>query len=581
MAGVYQYFDSTGKIIYVGKAKNLRRRVSSYFSKVHDNRKTEILVRKIFDIKHIVVDDEEDALFLENNLIKKYLPRYNVLLKDDKTFPWICIKNESFPRVFFTRKITRDGSVYFGPYTSVYMVKAILDVIKRMYPIRSCNFNLSCENISKNKFHVCLEYQIGNCMGPCEAYQTRIEYDELISQVKDILKGNLSNVSIHLKDKMKGLAEAYKFEEAANVKSKIEFLENYKSKSTIVSSSISDVDVFSFDEDDNCAYVNFIRVVNGAIIQAHTLELVKRLDESKQDLLVLGIVEIRQKFCLKFKEIIIPFPVNINLRDVKIIVPKIGDKRKLLDLSQKNVNLYKLEKNRQLSLKSPQLRIDRLLEQIMKDLRLTVLPRRIECFDNSNIQGAQPVASCVVFIDGKPAKKEYRHFNIKTIEGPNDYGSIEEIVFRRYDRVIKENGEIPQLIIIDGGKGQLSSAIISLKKLNLFGNVAVIGIAKKLEEIFYHDDPIPLYLDKNSETLRVIQFIRNEAHRFGILFHRNKRSKEFITNELSQVSGIGEKTIEILLRKFKSVSRLKAASKEEIINTIGVSKAKKIYEFLK
>jgi excinuclease ABC subunit C len=581
LPGVYQYFNSEGKIIYVGKAKNLHKRVNSYFSKVHDNRKTAILVRKIADIKHIVVDSEEDALLLENNLIKKYQPRYNVLLKDDKSFPWICVKNEPFPRVFFTRNVIRDGSSYFGPYTSIPMVRTILEVIKRLYPIRNCSLNLSKTNIANSKYKVCLEFQIGNCKGPCENFQTEEDYLDDISQIKEILKGNLSSVVNHLKGRMNQFATEYKFEEAENVKNKISVLENYKSKSTIVSSSITNVDVFSFDEDELYGYVNFLRVVDGAIIQAHTLEIKKRLDESKEELLALGIIEIRQKFFLNSKEIILPFSIDIQLKDVKMNVPLIGDKRKLLELSERNVKFYKLDKNKQLSLKTPQSRTTRLLEQIQNDLRLIELPHRIECFDNSNIQGAQPVAACVVFIGGKPAKREYRLFNVKTVVGPDDFASMEEIIFRRYDRVIREGGDLPQLIVIDGGKGQLSSAISTLEKLNIKGQVAVIGIAKKLEEIIYPDDPIPLYLDKNSETLRVLQNIRNEAHRFGITFHRNRRSKEFIICELNQIPGIGEKTIELLLHKFKSILRLKAASKNEIVDVIGISKAEKVESYFK
>ncbi|MEI6677844.1 MAG: excinuclease ABC subunit UvrC [Mariniphaga sp.] len=579
LPGVYEYFNTEGKIIYVGKAKNLRKRVSSYFSKVHDNRKTAILVGKIADIKHIVVGSEEDALLLENNLIKKYQPRYNVLLKDDKSFPWICIKNEPFPRVFFTRNIVRDGSLYFGPYTSVPMVRTILDVIKRLYPIRNCSLNLSQGNIARNNYRVCLEFQIGNCKGACENLQSEEDYAEGIAQIKEILKGNLSTVVAHLKGRMIQYAQEYKYEEADNFKIKISVLENYKSKSTIVSSSITNVDVFSFDEDDLYAYVNFLRVVDGAIVQAHTLEIKKRLDESKEDLLALGIIDIKQKFFLNSKEILLPFNLDFELKDVKMIVPVIGDKRKLVELSERNVKFYKLEKNKQLSLKTPKIRTDRLLEQIQKDLRLQELPHRIECFDNSNIQGAQPVAACVVFIDGKPAKRAYRHFNIKSVEGPNDFASMEEILYRRYHRAINENAELPQLIVVDGGKGQLTSALNTLEKLNLRGKIAVIGIAKRLEEIIYPDDPIPLYLDKNSETLRVLQQIRNEAHRFGITFHRNKRSKEFIISELSQIPGIGEKTIEILMRRFKSTTRLRSSPLSEIIEQVGVSRAEKIEKY--
>jgi len=579
LPGVYQYFNAEGKIIYVGKAKNLKKRVNSYFSKTHENRKTAVLVRKIADIKHIVVDSEEDALLLENNLIKKYQPRYNVLLKDDKSFPWICIKNEPFPRVFFTRNVIRDGSLYFGPYTSIPMVRTILDVIKRLYPIRNCRLNLSQGSIEKSKYKICLEFQIGNCKGPCENLQSSEDYQENITQIKEILKGNLSSVVVHLKNRMDLFASEYKFEEAENFKNKISFLENYKSKSTIVSSSVTNLDVFSFEEDELYAYINFLRVVDGAIIQAHTLEIKKCLDESKEELLALGIIEIRQKFFLNSNEIILPFSVDIQLKEVKMSVPQIGDKRKLLELSERNVKFYKLDKNKQLSLKTPQSRTDRLLVLMQKDLRLKELPRRIECFDNSNNMGAQPVAACVVFIDGKPAKREYRLFNVKTVEGPDDFASMEEIIFRRYDRVLNEKGDLPQLIVIDGGKGQLSSAISTLEKLNIRGQIAVIGVAKKLEEIIYPDDPIPLYLDKNSETLRVIQNIRNEAHRFGITFHRDKRSKEFIISELVKIPGIGEKTIEVLLRKFKSIKRLRITQKNEIIDEIGAARAKKIENY--
>ena len=579
LPGVYQYFNSDGKIIYVGKAKNLRKRVTSYFSKIHDNRKTAVLVRNIADIKHIVVDTEEDALLLENNLIKKYQPRYNVLLKDDKTFPWICVKKEPFPRVFYTRNVIRDGSFYFGPYTSVHMVRTILDVIKQLYPIRNCSLNLGRSSIAKNKYKVCLEFQIGNCKGPCENLQSEEEYMEGIIQIKDILKGNLTSVMNHLKASMNQMANEYKFEEAENYKSKISILESYKSKSTIVSSSITNVDVFAFDQDDTYAYINFLKVIDGSIIQAHTLEIKKKLDESREDLLELGIIEIRQKFALTTKEIIIPFPIDIVFNEVKWIVPQIGDKRKLLELAERNVKFFKLDKNRQLSVKTPQTRTERILEQIKKDLRLSEMPNRIECFDNSNIQGAQPVAACVVFKDGKPAKREYRHFNVKSVVGPDDFASMEEIIYRRYLRVINENGELPQLIVIDGGKGQLSAAVGTLERLNIRGKVAVIGIAKKLEEIIYPDDPIPLYLDKNSETLRILQHIRNEAHRFGITFHRNKRSSEFIINELSQIPGIGDKTIEILLRRFKSVTRLKVTPFNEIVDVIGLKKAEKIKNF--
>lgn len=579
LPGIYQYFNSEGVIIYVGKAKNLRKRVSSYFSKQHTDRKTLVLVNKIAQIKHIVLESEEDALLLENNFIKKYQPRYNVLLKDDKSFPWICIKNERFPRVFYTRNVIRDGSAYFGPYTSVQMVRTILDVIRRLFPLRNCTLNLSRTNIEKKKFKVCLEYFIGNCKGPCEGLQMEEEYNENIRQIKEILKGNLSSVVGHLKELMVRLSLEYKFEEAELVKSKLNILENYKSKSTVVSSSISNVDVFSFVEDDSYAYINFLKVVDGAIVQAQTLEMKKRLEENREDLLALGIVEIRQNLFSNSKEIIIPFPIEIDLKDIKIVVPRIGEKRKLLELSERNVKFHMLEKNKERSLKSPELRTSSVLERIKLDLRLNELPVHIECFDNSNIQGAFPVASCVVFRDAKPFKKDYRHFNIKTVEGPNDFASMEEIIYRRYKRLLDEGQSLPQLIVIDGGKGQLGSAVNSLGKLDLSGTIPVIGIAKKLEEIFYPNDPVPLYLDKNSETLRVLQHLRNEAHRFGITFHRNKRSNDFLVSELVAVPGVGEKTIEALMKKFKTIKRLKTVSLEEISAEIGKSKAEKLVNY--
>jgi excinuclease ABC subunit C len=579
LPGIYQYFNSEGKIIYVGKAKNLRRRVSSYFNKQHSDRKTVVLVNKIAEIRHIVLESEEDALLLENNFIKKYQPRYNVLLKDDKSFPWICVKNERFPRVFYTRNVIRDGSSYFGPYTSVQMVRTILDVIRRLFPLRNCTLNLSKTNIGKKKFKVCLEYFIGNCKGPCEGLQMEDEYNENIRQIKEILKGNLSSVMSHLKELMVKMSLDYKFEEADLVKSKLNILDNYKSKSTVVSSSITNVDVFSFDEDESNAYINFLKVVDGAIVQAQTLEMKKRLEESREDLLALGIVEIRQNLLSDSKEIIIPFPIEIDWKDIKMVVPKIGEKRNLLDLSQRNVKFYMLEKNKQRSLKTPESRTNSLLERIKLDLRLNELPVHIECFDNSNIQGAFPVASCVVFRDGKPFKKDYRHFNIKTVEGPNDFASMEEIIYRRYKRLLEEGLDLPQLIVIDGGKGQLGSAVNSLEKLDLNGKIPVIGIAKKLEEIFYPYDSVPLYLDKNSETLRVLQHLRNEAHRFGITFHRNKRSNDFLTSELESGPWIGERTIESLMKKFKTIKRLKTISLDEMAAEIGKSKAEKLINY--
>jgi len=581
LPGVYQYFDAEGTIIYVGKAKNLRRRVSSYFNKRHTDRKTAVLVNKIAEIKHVVVETEEDALLLENNFIKKYQPRYNVLLKDDKTYPWICVKNERFPRVFYTRDIIHDGSSYFGPYTSVQMVKTIIDVIRHLYPLRTCNLNLSQTNIDSNKFKVCLEYYIGNCKGPCEGLQAEDEYNENIRQIKEILKGNLTAVLNHLKNLMVQYSSEYKFEEAELVKNRLNILENYQSKSTVVNTSISNVDVFSFDEDEDYAYINFLKVVGGAIVQTQMIEMKKRTEEKKEDLLALGITEIRQSLSSDSNEIIIPFPIEFNFKNIRLTVPRIGEKRKLLDLSEKNVKFYKLDKNRQRSLKSPETRTLKLMEKMKQDLQLKEMPVHIECFDNSNIQGDIPVASCVVFKNGKPSKKDYRHFNIKTVEGPNDFASMEEIVYRRYKRLLEEDLDLPQLVVIDGGKGQLGSAINSLEKLGLIDKIPVIGIAKKLEEIFFPGDSVPLYLDKNSETLKVLQHIRDEAHRFGITFHRNKRSGKFLESELESIPGIGEKTIEILLKKFKTVKRLREIPIEEIASVIGISRAGKLKNYFK
>lgn len=578
--GVYQYFNSDGKIIYVGKAKNLKKRVSSYFTKHHDNRKTTILVRKIENIQHVVVETEEDALLLENNLIKKYQPRYNVLLKDDKSYPWICIKNEPFPRVFSTRRVIRDGSLYFGPYTSVGMVRTILDVIKQLYTIRTCGYNLTPENVAKCKYKVCLEYHLGNCKGPCEGLQEEGEYTEMIDQIKNILKGNLNSVTSHLKSVMDGFSSSCEFEKAAEIKSKLDILEKYRSKSTIVGSSITNLDVFSFDEDEKFGYVNFLKVVDGAIIQSHTIEMRKRLDESKEELLALGIVEIRQKVFSNSREIVVPFSPDTDFDQINFIIPQRGDKKKLLELSQKNARFYKLEKRKQQSLRNPQNKVDRIMETMKTDLRLKDAPVHIECFDNSNIQGNYPVASCVVFRNGKPAKKDYRHFNVKTVEGPNDFASMEEIVFRRYRRLLEEGSGLPQLIVIDGGKGQLGAALNALEKLDLRGKISIIGIAKRLEEIFFPGDTVPIYLDKNSETLKIIQQLRDEAHRFGITFHRNKRSAGFIKSELDSIPGVGPKTVETLLKEFKSMEQIKSRSLEEITGVIGQSKAKKVISYL-
>lgn len=576
--GVYQYYDKDGKILYVGKAKNLKKRVSSYFHKNHESGKTRVLVKKIVDIKHIVVPTETDALLLENNLIKKYKPRYNVLLKDDKSYPWLCIKKERFPRVFMTRNVIRDGSEYFGPYTNMKTVRVLLDLIKGLYPLRTCNYDLSKEKIDAGKYKVCLEYHIGNCKGPCEDHQSMVEYDAQIKAIREIIKGNFKDSLHQFKNQMKALAADMQFEEAQQVKEKIEVLENYQAKSTIVNPRISDVDVFSIVSDESYGYVNFLQLSYGSIIRSHTIEMKKKLDESDEELLALAITEIRNRFNSQSKEIYVPFEVEIG-NIARLTIPKLGDKKKLLDLSIRNAKFYRMERFKQVKITDPDRHVNRLMAQMKKDLRLHEEPRHIECFDNSNIQGTNPVAACVVFKNGKPSKKDYRHFNIKTVEGPDDFASMEEVVFRRYKRLLEEGEPLPQLIIIDGGKGQLSSALKSLDLLGLRGSIAIVGIAKRLEEIFYPGDSIPLYLDKKSETLKVVQYLRNEAHRFGITFHRNKRSNAAINSELESIPGVGEKTIEELLRAFKSVKRVKEASLEQLIGVVGASRAKKVYEY--
>ena len=576
--GVYQYYDKDGKILYVGKAKNLKKRVQSYFTKSHDNYKTKVLVKKIVSIKHIVVPTETDALLLENNLIKKLQPRYNVLLKDDKSYPWICIKNEPFSRIFQTRRMIKDGSEYFGPYTSGKTVHTLLDLIKELYPLRTCNYDLSKANIDSGKYKVCLEYHIGNCKGPCEGYQTLQNYQDQIQAVREILKGNFKESLKDFKQLMQDLAMEMKFEEAQKIKEKIEILENYQAKSTILNPKITNIDVFSIISDETMAYINFLQISHGAIIRSHTLELKKKLEETDEELLELAIVELRERFHLNSKEIVVPFEVDLG-ENIKVTVPKLGDKKQILDLSIRNAKHYRLDQLKQIKIVDPDRHTNRIMAQMKKDLRLSVEPRHIECFDNSNIQGTNPVAACVVFKDGKPSKKDYRHFNIKTVEGPNDFASMEEVVYRRYKRLLDEKEPLPQLIIIDGGKGQLSSALKSLDELGLRGKIAIIGIAKRLEELFYPEDPIPLYLDKKSETLKIIQHLRNEAHRFGITHHRDKRSKSALQTSLETIPGIGEKTMITLLKHFKSVKRLQNATENEISEVVGISKAKKISDF--
>ena len=579
--GIYQYLNSEGTIIYVGKAKNLKRRVYSYFSKEHEPGKTRILVSKIADIRYIVVNTEEDALLLENNLIKKYKPRYNVLLKDDKTYPSICVSNEYFPRVYKTRRVVRDGSTYYGPYSHLPSMYALLDLVKHLYPIRTCHLNLTPENIRAGKFKVCLEYHIKNCAGPCVGLMAHDEYLKNIAEVKEILKGNTQEISKALFDKMQELASELKFEEAHKIKEKYELIENYRAKSEVVSSILHNIDVFSIADDDKSAFINYLHITNGSINQAFTFEYKKRLNETTEELLSLGIIEMRERYKSLSKEIIVPFEMDMELNGVTFTVPQRGDKKKLLELSQMNVKQYKVDRLKQAEKLNPEQRSIRIMKKMQSDFQMKELPMHIECFDNSNIQGAYPVASCVVFKKAKPSKKDYRHFNIKTVEGPNDFASMEEIVYRRYKRLLDEEQSLPQLVIVDGGKGQLSSAQKIFTELNLTGRVTLIGIAKKLEEIFFPGDPYPLYLDKNSESLKVIQHLRDEAHRFGITFHRNKRSKGQTKSALDELKGIGEKTKTALLKEFKSVKRIQEASFEEVSAIVGEAKAKIIHNNLR
>lgn len=576
--GVYQYYDKEGKILYVGKAKNLRKRVSSYFNKIHDTAKTNVLVRKIVTIKHIVVPTETDALLLENNLIKKLQPRYNVMLRDDKSYPWICIKKEPFSRIFSTRRMVKDGSEYFGPYTSFKTVHTILDLIKELYPLRTCNYDLNQKNIESGKFKVCLEFHIGNCKGPCEGHESLENYQQEVDAIREILKGNFKESLKDFKKKMTILAQEMEFEEAQKLKEKIEILENYQSRSMVANPKITNVDVFSIVSDEGAAYVNFLQISHGSIIRSHTMELKKKLDETDEELLELAIVEMRERFHLLSKEVIVPFEVDLG-ENIKITVPQLGDKKQILELSIRNAKFFRMDQMKQMQIVDPDRHTNRIMAQMKKDLRLHEEPRHIECFDNSNIQGTNPVSACVVFKDGKPSKKDYRHFNIKTVEGPNDFASMEEVVYRRYKRLLDENQPLPQLIIIDGGKGQLSSALKSIDDLGLRGKIAIIGIAKRLEELFYPGDSVPLYLDKKSETLKVIQQLRNEAHRFGITFHRDKRSKAALNSSIESIPGIGEKTMQTLIKHFKSVKRLKLATEKEISEVVGLSKAKKITDF--
>lgn len=578
--GVYRFYDKDRKILYVGKAKYLKNRVSSYFNKIkYENRKTKLLVRKIDHIEYIVVESEYEALLLENSLIKKHQPHYNVALRDDKTYPWICIKKEPFPRVFSTRNLIKDGSEYYGPYASVKMMHTVLNIISKLYKLRTCSYHLSPTNIANKKYRVCLEYHIGNCLGGCEGKQSEYDYDKSIDEIRHILKGNLGDLTKDLKETMMRYASELQFEKAQELKERVELLENYQAKSTVVNYKIHNVDVFSIVSDSYAGYVNFMKINSGAVVQLHTLEIRKKMEETDQELLAIGIAEIRQKFGSTSKELYLSQKVDMEMDDLKIIVPKIGDKKKLIEMSLRNAKYFMMDRYKAMEKVDPESHSNRVMQQVQKDLRLKELPVHIECFDNSNIQGEFPVAACVVFKNGKPSKRDYRHFNIKTVVGPDDFASMEEVVYRRYSRLLREGESLPQLVVIDGGKGQLHSAVNSLERLGLMGKIAVVGIAKRLEEIYFPGDSIPIYLDKRSESLRIIQFLRNEAHRFGITHHRNQRGKSIVKSELHQIKGIGPKISEQLLTKIGSVKRIKEATLDELSVVVGEAKAKIVWNY--
>lgn len=575
--GVYQYFDKQGKVIYVGKAKNLRKRVGSYFNRdQHESGKTALLVKNIRDVKHIVVANEYDALLLENSMIKEHQPKFNIQLRDDKTYPWICIKKERFPRVFPTRNVVRDGSEYYGPYASVKKMKVILDIVSKTHQIRNCNFNLSAENIEKKKFKVCLEYHIGNCLGPCEGRQEEKDYNQRIDEIRKLIKGDVDHVIADHKAAMKAAAEALEFETAARLKHQIDLLSEYHSKSVVVNPSIMNVDVVSIQADDVFAYTNYMRVVKGAVIQSHSVEFKKKLNEASSDIMLSFLAEMRDVFNSNAREVITSIPLEAEWPDVKFHNPQRGDKKALIDFSLRNVRFFMLDRQKAQDKIDPERHAKRVMKTVQKDLRMKELPKHIECFDNSNFHGSYPVAACVVFKNAKPSKQDYRHFNIKTVEGPNDFASMEEVIYRRYKRLIDENQPLPQLVIVDGGKGQLSSAMHSIDRLELRGKICVVGIAKKLEEIFFPGDPIPLYIDKRSESLKLIQRLRNEAHRFGITHHRNKRSKGTFKSELLEIPGVGQKTAKELLRTFGSVNRIKELNEEQLSAVVNAPIAKAI-----
>lgn len=577
--GVYQYFNREDKIIYVGKAKDLKKRVSSYFNKNLDSGKTRVLVAQIHDIQYIVVETELDALLLENSIIKKYQPKYNIQLKDDKTYPWICIKNEPFARVFTTRRLVKDGSKYFGPYPSVRVVNTLLELIKDIFPLRTCALDLSLKKIAEGKHKTCLEYHLGNCLGPCIGEEKAETYENYLQQIEHIVRGNLTSVTKTLKDQMNRHAVRLEYEEAEKLKQKIATIEKYQAKSTVVSPTIHQVDVITLIKDEKTAFVNYLVINNGAIIQGITVEVSIKLDEQHEDIISYVLPEMREKFYSQSKEVLLEQSVPYQLSGIDFFVPQRGDKKALIELSLRNAKFYRMEKLKHEKITDPEKHSNRILTQIKADFRLSELPQHIECFDNSNFQGTNAVSACVVFKNGKPSKKDYRHFNIKTVEGPDDFASMEEAVYRRYRRLLDENETLPQLIVIDGGKGQLSAALKALEKLDLRGKVAIVGIAKRLEEIFFPGDSLPIYIDKRSESLKVIQFMRNEAHRFGITHHRNKRSKGALTSELTEIKGIGGKTLEELIKTFKSVNGVKSATFAELSEVIGPAKAKLVQDY--
>ena len=576
--GVYRYYDKKGEILYVGKAKNLKNRVLSYFNKSQIGYKTRMMVSKIVRLETTVVNSEYDALLLENNLIKEYQPFYNILLKDDKSYPWICIKKEPFPRIFLTRNIIKDGSEYYGPYAKVKQAKTLIEVIKNIYKLRTCSLNLAPEKIKEGKYKVCLEYHIKNCAGPCEGLETEEEYAQKLNAIRGIIKGEFKAAREYLEAEMYNYAAKLEFENAQQSKEKLQILENYQTHTTIVSSNINDVDVFGIISDEAAAYVNYFKIKNGSIIQSYTTEIKKMLDETDEEILEEALIEIRNKFNSTSTEIFLPFHLNIEIPHVKLIVPKLGDKKRIVELSEKNAMEYRVEKLKQVQIVDPERHTNRIMVEMKKLLRLPEEPRHIEGFDNSNIQGTNPVSACVVFKDGKPSKADYRIFHVKTVEGPNDFATMEEVIYRRYSRLLDEGEPLPQLILIDGGKGQLSSAVKSLKLLGLYGKISIIGIAKRLEEIFFPEDPVPLYLDKKSETLKVLQRVRDESHRFGVKHHRTRRKNSTIKSELEEIPGVGEKTIQQLLSKLKSVKRIKEASLETLEEILGKSKAKAVWE---